>query len=418
MTVFIAHAPEDRDTALALERYLERRGVFVELETGERGFRFTQASDAVVVLWSRGALFSPMRMQIERRCLEAWADERLVFVKLDTMFAPVGLRDLAAIDASFEPQRDIAWAAVARGVTERLTTARTRAAEPPAAEAEDPFAGAGQPGAPSVQLPPMGGAPPQPAPTQDARRRERRRAPAKRRGMPWLALGGLIAALAVIGAGLWLLSRNMLAPPPASVPGDTIQTTGAQSYGPADLALLVQFGVWAAAALALGLLLFILFRGPWSERRARPPKRDAKASVGEPAPPVPAGPALFVSYAHADQAAVGPVVDTVTRSGRPVWIDTAGIDAGEGWAGEIVRAIKAAGGVLVMCSPRAFESDHVKREVYLADRYKKPMLPVLLEPADMPEDFEYFFAGVQWLKLYELPELDRAPAIARALAQV
>jgi hypothetical protein len=409
MTVFIAHAPEDRDIALTLERYLERRGVFVELETGERGFRFTQAADAVVVLWSRAALFSPQRMQIERRCLEAWADERLVFVKLDTMFAPVGLRDLPAIDASFEPQRDIAWAAVARGVSERLTTARARVAEPPASEVQKTVRP--QPGG-------MGGEGTVPAPAPASRRKERRRDPAARRGMPWLAFSGLIAALAVIAAGLWMLSRNLFAPPSATVPGDTVAITPVTLpwFGQVDLAMFVQFGVWVAALLALALLLLILFRGPWSERRA--PGRSAAPPAREEGAEAPAGPALFVSYAHADQAVVSPVVDTVTRSGRPVWIDTAGIEAGDGWAGEIVRAIKAAGGVLVMCSPRAFESDHVKREVYLADRYKKPMLPVLLEPADMPEDFEYFFAGVQWLKLYELPELDRAPAIARALAQV
>jgi hypothetical protein len=74
--------------------------------------------------------------------------------------------------------------------------------------------------------------------------------------------------------------------------------------------------------------------------------------------------------------------------------------------------------VMVMCSPSAFESDHIKREVYLADRYKKPMLPVFIADAKPPEDFEYFFAGVQWLELFKLPEADRAAAIGKALAAV
>ena len=108
----------------------------------------------------------------------------------------------------------------------------------------------------------------------------------------------------------------------------------------------------------------------------------------------------------------------VEACGRGVWIDKGGIAAGEGWAGEIVRAIKAAGGVMVMCSSRAFESDHVKREIYLADRYRKPMLPVFLEDAQPPEDFEYFFAGVQWLELFRLPEAERAGAVERALSAV
>ena len=102
-------------------------------------------------------------------------------------------------------------------------------------------------------------------------------------------------------------------------------------------------------------------------------------------------------------------------AGRAVWIDKGGINPGENWAGEIVRGIKGAKGVMVMCSPSAFESDHIKREVYLADRYKKPLLPVFIEDAKPPEDFEYFFAGVQMLKLFETPEAERPQALAQAL---
>jgi len=116
--------------------------------------------------------------------------------------------------------------------------------------------------------------------------------------------------------------------------------------------------------------------------------------------------------------AVVPVVEAVQAQGRAVWIDKGGIAAGEGWAGEIVRAIKSAKGVIVMCSAQAFQSDHVKREVYLADRYKKPMVPVFLEAAAPPEDFEYFFAGVQWLELHKTPAGEQAAAIAKALRGV
>ena len=127
---------------------------------------------------------------------------------------------------------------------------------------------------------------------------------------------------------------------------------------------------------------------------------------------------MFISYAHADNAAVEPVVSAVKDAGRDVWIDKGGINPGDNWAGEIVRGIKGAKGVMVLCSPSAFESDHIKREVYLADRYKKPMLPVFVADAQSPEDFEYFFAGVQWLELFKLPEADRSAAIGKALAAV
>jgi hypothetical protein len=125
--------------------------------------------------------------------------------------------------------------------------------------------------------------------------------------------------------------------------------------------------------------------------------------------------AVFVSYARANEGVVMPVIEAAQRGGRKFWLDQQGISSGDGWAGEIVRAIKGATGVCVMCSKAAFESDHVKREVYLADRYRKKLVPVYVEQAEPPEDFEYFFAGVQILKLFETPEAERPQALVRAL---
>ena len=187
----------------------------------------------------------------------------------------------------------------------------------------------------------------------------------------------------------------------------------------------------AGAALVLtALMIFIMKLSRDAARRTRAAQATAAGRDVQPAPePLPAeimaaveeaGPdgAVFISYAHDDNDRVEPVVRIVKSNGREVWIDKGGIQAGDGWAGEIVRAIKSAGGVMVMCSQSAFESDHIKREIYLADRYKKQILPIFLEPAQPPEDFEYFFAGVQWLELFKLPEADRAGAIGRALAAV
>jgi hypothetical protein len=125
--------------------------------------------------------------------------------------------------------------------------------------------------------------------------------------------------------------------------------------------------------------------------------------------------AVFVSYARANAKDVMPVIEAAKAHGRTFWVDQKNIGAGQSFAAEIVRAIRTAGGVVVMCSKAAFESDHVKREIYLADRYRKKLTPVFLEEAQPPEDFEYFFAGVQRLKLFETPEADRAQALISAL---
>lgn len=304
MFVFIAHAEADQAAADDLKAFLKSRGLVTETESGSRGFRHLQASDVVVALWSQKAVFGSQRMMMEKRMLDAWADGRLVLVKLEHGFLPVGLRDLPAMDASFESNRKLsAWPQVERAVREAMNK-----------------------------------------------------------------------ALAERSATFW----QQAPPPPAERTGGGMFNPHRKEAAPASPA----------------------------------PQASAAAEADE-APTV-----VFISYAHADNAVVEPIVAIVKDTGRAVWIDKGGIQPGDNWAGEIVRGIKGAKGVIVMCSPRAFESDHIKREVYLADRYKKPMLPVFIEAAQPPEDFEYFFASVQWLELFKLPEVERAAAIGKALAAV
>ncbi|MEL6663267.1 MAG: TIR domain-containing protein [Pseudomonadota bacterium] len=127
-------------------------------------------------------------------------------------------------------------------------------------------------------------------------------------------------------------------------------------------------------------------------------------------------PDVFISYAHTDADEVYPIVDLVEATGRKVWIDRDGMKAGQGWAGMIVRAIKASEMVCLMCSAAAFSSDHVRREVYLADKYKKALMPVRLDTAEMPEDIEYFMIDRQWVDLAGLPDEEHARHVKAAFS--
>jgi len=393
MTVLIAHAEADHAVAEALEKFLERRGLFVELESGERGFRHVQHADTVVALWSKATVFSPYRRLLEKRTMEAWADEQLVMVKLDHAFSPVGLRDLAAIDASFEAQRDIAWSAVAKVAQD----ARMRPAPAPPSQSQDQSGVADSEGEPPRRRSARDQDPTKGMPSPVRRR-------SKRRGAGALGLCFLLLSLLVFGAGAYAVYVLIGGAQPLSDGLFTrLPPLTADTYQP-WLPILGAVG----ALFAMGIVFLVVAA-----------RVGARAREAQDAPPeAPTGDPLFVSYSHADNTAVLPVVEAVQAQGRNVWIDKQGVSGGQGWAGEIVRAIKGAKGVIVMCSKHAFESDHVKREVYLADRYKKPMVPVFLEAAPPPEDFEYFFAGVQWLELHKTPLADRAAAIAKALKAV
>ena len=125
---------------------------------------------------------------------------------------------------------------------------------------------------------------------------------------------------------------------------------------------------------------------------------------------------LFVSYSHDDGTQVFPIVEEVEQLGHTVWIDREQLHGGVSWAGRIVRAIKASRGMCLMCSERSFASDHVRREVYLADKYKKPLLPVRLDNAAMPEDIEYFLIDRQWIDATALSGDARVEAFEAALS--
>lgn len=388
MTVFITFASKDQAAAESLEKALERRGQFVELDDGQTAQRPVSAGDALVLLVSEALLFAPTRLRLEQRALDAWADNRLILVKLDRGLAPVGLRDLPAIDASFEAQREFTWMKVADAVRDALRPA-------PAPQAE------------RARAPSSG-----PAPA-----RQRRRAPTKAGARALTALLLLVlaapGAFAIVAAtSIWLVNR--IGPTPGTwadlVVG--ISDLGARMGLPEPVA---PYAFAAAALVTVLILAFALISIVGALVRPTPTRAEAPSAEAE-TPAEEASDATFVSYARANQTSVLPVIEAAKQSGHRFWVDQqGGVSAGDSWAGEIVRAIRGAAGVVVMCSKAAFESDHVKREIYLADRYKKRLMPVFIEAAEPPEDFEYFFAGVQVLKLHETPESERSQAFLRVL---
>jgi hypothetical protein len=401
MTVYVAHAPADREAAEALEKFLERRGQFVEPDDGSVAMRPVQQSDVVVLILSKDFVFGPTRLRLEQRALDAWADQRLIVVKLDKSIAPVGLRDLPTIESSFEAQREFKWQEVANQVRETLarrsdvmfSRGARRDRSPEKLEAD-----------------------------RKASERENRRADAScfvALAMLLIAIPGVVAMAASVS--IWLANR--IGPRPGTLED---LRRGIDQFG-------MRYGVpsgvteWLfVAAMIVTLLVVFYFAVQFFMPGIGVPKRKSAPSQShaedekdedelEAEPEPPQTNTVFVSYARANAKEVLAVIDAAKAQGRSFWIDQKGIGAGQSWAGEIVRAIRTASGVVVMCSKAAFESDHIKREIYLADRYRKKLTPVFIEQAEPPEDFEYFFAGVQQLKLFETPEAERPEALMRVL---
>ncbi len=356
MTVYVAHAPADREIAEALERFLERRGQFSELDDGQTAQPPVQAGDVLVLLVSNVLAFAQTRLRLEQRALDAWAEGRLIIVKLDQSLAPVGLRDLPALDASDAETREQTWHTLGNALRDMLGPAGAR------------------------------------TPAQSRPRKAQASSFARVVLLLALMAPGLVAIAASIS--IWLVNR--IGPRPGGWPE---LLAGIESFGG-------RYGLPPAAtpwlfALALALMvlaLVLLLRGG---SRRRPPATPEPVRTA----PSPSTGAVLVACVESDEGRIAPLVEAAKAQGRAIVL-VSEADA---------AAVQAASAIVIFCSPAAFESDRVKRAVYLADRYGKRPVTVYIEVAALPEDFAHFLAGAQPHPLFEAPEADRPQAFLAVL---
>jgi hypothetical protein len=124
----------------------------------------------------------------------------------------------------------------------------------------------------------------------------------------------------------------------------------------------------------------------------------------------------FISYASADRQRVEEIVACLSDAGINVWMDRHDIRAGANWAAEIVQSIRGASVLLIACSPAAFDSRNVKQEIQVAGKYQRAYIPLILEPAEFPDEIEYQLEGWQWVDVQERPPSQWLPNLLDALA--
>ena len=113
------------------------------------------------------------------------------------------------------------------------------------------------------------------------------------------------------------------------------------------------------------------------------------------------GAEVFISYSSLDRDIVMPVVQSLRENGISVWVDEGNIHAADLWSEQIVQAIADCRVMVVLLSQNSADSHNVVKEVMLASEQKKVLLPVYLEPADIPAKLQYQLAGIQHLELYD-----------------
>lgn len=438
MRVYLIAAPEDEAEGEKLAAYLSRFGVHIRTEYGKFAYPPAQHGEFTLALWSRNAMMSSRQMMLTNRAIDAWAEGQLVMARLEHGLNPRGLSDLDMIDLTFEAAREHRYAEVLKAL--RALEDAQRPAGTVIPQPEDlsaPSVGDGK-GA-SEHLPTA-------APVGDLSEEVSERLPGKRPDLGPDGDQALNGASPEQPADYELSqTRRERAVERMAEYEPAAKSSG--SGGLLGFLVLIIAGaglgvaVWQealtwqiAAMIGGGLLVAVMFINiiisamsapkPRARKAARA-KRSAASAAAKPARvAAPAAAekidaethAVFVSYSHQNAETVLPLVETVEAQGLSIWIDKEEMRAGQTWAGQIVRAIKSAEQFCLMCSEQSFASDHVRREVYLADKYGKAMVPVRLDAAEMPEDIEYFLAGRQWVDLTSLSEDDRAAIVHGALS--
>ena len=108
---------------------------------------------------------------------------------------------------------------------------------------------------------------------------------------------------------------------------------------------------------------------------------------------------VFVSYARGDADIVQKVVRELDGARLGTWIDREDIPGGARWRTQIVDAIERATAVVIALSPRSVESDNVRKEIDLAENARKPIVPVFIRHAIIPNHMLYQLIGLQQIDL-------------------
>ena len=92
----------------------------------------------------------------------------------------------------------------------------------------------------------------------------------------------------------------------------------------------------------------------------------------------------FISYSRTNTEFATKLTKGLKQAGYPVWFDQIDIPTGSRWDDEVEKALRECPIFMIILTPTAIASDNVKDEIGYAIDHNKRILPILLEPCDVP----------------------------------
>ena len=111
---------------------------------------------------------------------------------------------------------------------------------------------------------------------------------------------------------------------------------------------------------------------------------------------------IFVSYRRSDRELVASVVKRLEARGVAVWYD-AEIEGGADWREVIVEALSNSDMLAIFFSEDANNSRQLKKELAVADKLNKAVVPILIEDTQPRGAYLYELADRNWIQAFPDP---------------
>lgn len=106
---------------------------------------------------------------------------------------------------------------------------------------------------------------------------------------------------------------------------------------------------------------------------------------------------IFISYSRHDSDVVNEFVTLLEQEGCSIWIDRDGIESGDAFKKVILRAIKESSIVLFFSSEFSNQSEWTAKEIGVAVKYKKHIIPIMLDSASFNEEVEFDLINLDYI---------------------
>jgi hypothetical protein len=101
---------------------------------------------------------------------------------------------------------------------------------------------------------------------------------------------------------------------------------------------------------------------------------------------------LFLCYSNQDKDFVDGLVAALKQRGITIWFDRQDLHGGDAWRAAIANAIRQCKAFLLIITPSSSQSPNVIRELSIAEKNRRPIIPILYGLDYIPGSMEYQIA--------------------------